>query len=647
MYYSLNDKIICKIITVIFFLITFKLYAQSSENCFLEDFRPKKARIPEAVDAVKPEDHASINITIKGDTLSKISNYVFGNAIAAWAGGGYTNSTIVNNTEILAPTLIRFPGGSWGDIYFWNGIPSDVPDSLYDGQTYNGTSADKAKVTWITGKDSWPTTPDQYYDFRDKVYAEGLITVNYGYARYGLSDDPVATAAHLAADWVRYDEGRTKFWEIGNESGGPWEAGYYIDTTTNKDGQQALISGELYGKHFKVFVDSMKAAAEEIESTIYIGGQVIHFDASTSWNAPDRKWNEGFFQEVGDKADFYVMHNYFSSSNNINDIFNTAVSEPKKNIDFIRQDIIDKNAVSKPVAITEYNMGEGSVERAASYVNGVQSVILISEMIKNNFSMAARWLLITGEGGMFYDGSDTDYLYHPHAEFYYLTYLQKYFGDHFISSSSTNSNVLSYASKFSTGETGIIVVNTGTINHVVSIDANAIGVGDKYYIYSFTAGPDNSKFSQFVEINGYGADTNQWGPFDELDDIPANAYTVGSEIKFNSPARSIQMILIEGGNNVVAVDETNTITNNYSLNQNYPNPFNPSTVISYQLPGKGFVSLKVFDVLGREVNTLVNDFRNAGKYSIQFNAENLSSGTYFYQFRTGNFIETKKMLLIK
>ena len=86
---------------------------------------------------------------------------------------------------------------------------------------------------------------------------------------------------------------------------------------------------------------------------------------------------------------------------------------------------------------------------------------------------------------------------------------------------------------------------------------------------------------------------------------------------------------------------------NYSLSQNYPNPFNPSTSISYHLPVNGFVTLKVYDVLGDEVATLVNGEKHAGEYEIEFDAANLSSGVYFYQLQAGSLVETKKMLLLK
>ena len=92
----------------------------------------------------------------------------------------------------------------------------------------------------------------------------------------------------------------------------------------------------------------------------------------------------------------------------------------------------------------------------------------------------------------------------------------------------------------------------------------------------------------------------------------------------------------------------------FRLEQNYPNPFNPSTTIKFSIPnvisteGRNLnVSLKVYDVLGNEVETLVNEFRNAGSYEIDFNATSLSSGVYFYQIKAGPFIQTKKMILTK
>jgi len=109
----------------------------------------------------------------------------------------------------------------------------------------------------------------------------------------------------------------------------------------------------------------------------------------------------------------------------------------------------------------------------------------------------------------------------------------------------------------------------------------------------------------------------------------------------------------------VSVDnkELDLIPNQFALEQNYPNPFNPTTTIKYSIPSDGFVALKIFNALGEEVTTLVDEFKLAGNYKINFsaiggsasggNAYNLNSGIYFYKLHAGTFIETKKMLLLK
>lgn len=91
----------------------------------------------------------------------------------------------------------------------------------------------------------------------------------------------------------------------------------------------------------------------------------------------------------------------------------------------------------------------------------------------------------------------------------------------------------------------------------------------------------------------------------------------------------------------------NEIPEKFNLSQNYPNPFNPVTNISFSLPKSGFVSLKVFDVMGREVASLVNKDVTAGSYTVDFDASRLSSGVYFYRLTSGEFSDTKKLMLIK
>jgi hypothetical protein len=93
-------------------------------------------------------------------------------------------------------------------------------------------------------------------------------------------------------------------------------------------------------------------------------------------------------------------------------------------------------------------------------------------------------------------------------------------------------------------------------------------------------------------------------------------------------------------------DKTNVIRK-YALNQNFPNPFNPTTVIQYQLPTDGFVSLIIYNILGERVHTLVDAYKTSGKYSISINGSELKSGVYFYRLSTPDYSATKRMTLIK
>jgi len=84
-----------------------------------------------------------------------------------------------------------------------------------------------------------------------------------------------------------------------------------------------------------------------------------------------------------------------------------------------------------------------------------------------------------------------------------------------------------------------------------------------------------------------------------------------------------------------------------ALQQNYPNPFNPSTTITFSLPHSASASVRVYDILGREVATLLNGYTTSGTHEVQFNAANLPSGVYTYRLTSGNFREVRKMLLMK
>ena len=104
---------------------------------------------------------------------------------------------------------------------------------------------------------------------------------------------------------------------------------------------------------------------------------------------------------------------------------------------------------------------------------------------------------------------------------------------------------------------------------------------------------------------------------------------------------------ILGKKNYEQLELSNVGVKEYALDQNYPNPFNPSTIIVFQLPSEGLVTLKVYDILGNEVAILINEQKPQGRYEVNFNASNLASGVYIYKLQAGDFVSSKKMILIK
>ena len=529
-------------------LMSGTLWGQNGPNCFLEDFEPKDAVIPAAVNYPRTTAVPTATVTIDyTDTLSWISKYIFGNAIAVWVSPDINNPTVIGQLQELLPTLIRFPGGSWSNIYFWNGNPGDLPQTVPNSEGV-------MEQFYPQFGPQLATTFDRYMDMRDQIESQGLITINYGYARYGLSERPAEQAAHLAAEWVREDNGRTKFWEIGNENAGPWEAGWRINTSTNQDGQPEIITGELYGQHFRIFADSMRKAATETGAEIYIGAQIIHYDATGSWNEVEWDWNESVFAEVGDAADFYVIHNYFGGGSTPGSYLDNIITTINDMHEFILQDIDDKDAAPRPVALTEWNMDDNDGNVKTSIINGLQGVLGMSEMAKLGYGMSCRWLLANwNTDGMFYHGDNSSIpAWSPRPAFFYLYYLQKYMGSFFLNSEVSGSdNIKVYPTLFNTGEIGVVVVNKGETDEAVKIDLSNTNYGNKLYYYSLTGGNDDSDYSKMVYVNDSGPDPNRWGPLENLETIEARSDTLLYPIKINSPRFSVQYILIQAGDSIM------------------------------------------------------------------------------------------------
>lgn len=526
----------------------------ATQGFFMDAWQPKTFTAPSAaVSATKPAAGSIFANVDYSKVVSKVSKYMFGNNTNPYMGQYVTEPVLMSSLTALAPNILRFPGGSLSDIYFWDGVtPADAPAELLDA---SGKSSPAGY--WYGNKtDSWTFSLDNYYKVLQQTNSTGIITVNYGYARYGTGVNPVAAAAHLAAQWVRYDKGRTRFWEIGNENYGSWEAGNRINPAANKDGQPERITGAIYGTHFKVYADSMRKAAAEVGNTdIKIGIVLTEDDEKKNTSVITQNWNSGLFAQAGNSPDFFVVHNYYTPSGQ-NSADNVILATPTpvtaSMASWVKTSITNAGVTSKPIALDEWNIFATGSKQMVSNVAGVHAAMTLGEAIKNQFGMACRWDLGNGwdsgnDHGLFNVGDEPGATkWNARPAFYYLYFFQKYFGDRMVTSTVTgSSDILSYASSFTSGQAGTVLVNKGSADHIVTIKLTNFAAGTKYYYYTLNGGSDNGAFSQKVFVNGTGPTGTSGGPA-SYGTMAANSADIAGGITVNVPARGAVFLIAEG-----------------------------------------------------------------------------------------------------
>ncbi|HRU93484.1 MAG TPA: alpha-L-arabinofuranosidase, partial [Candidatus Marinimicrobia bacterium] len=357
-------------IIILGFGIRILVGAEPPQGFFLYDFQPKKATIPTFREVTLTLSRPTVTVEIEiGDTLTKVPQYIYGHNANVYMTQMVNEPTLIGYLKQLAPQILRYPGGNLSNLFFWNNRPSQLPEDVPD-PLYGGVEKPYREEFWFGRNDTAITlSVDNYYKMLEMTNCSGLICVNYSYARYGKGENPVATAAKYAADWVRYDNGRTKYWEIGNENFGNWQAGYKINTADNKDGQPEIITGELYGQHFKVFADSMRAAARSIGAEIKLGAGLL--ESAHDWHTPTEKtWNSGFFKQAGDAADFFVIHSYYTPWNensSAGTILNSAIPVTQEMMTFMQETARINEVKMKPVGLTEWNIFAVGSKQQVSY----------------------------------------------------------------------------------------------------------------------------------------------------------------------------------------------------------------------------------------------------------------------------------------
>ena len=150
---------------------------------------------------------------------------------------------------------------------------------------------------------------------------------------------------------------------------------------------------------------------------------------------------------------------------------------------------------------------------------------------------------------------------------------------------------------------------------------------------------NNTDWTSNSKVNGTSASGKTWHRHRDND---AGCSLIGGSTYSTRPNVCLEINMLMGTQNI-----SSNIPNKFSLEQNYPNPFNPVTKIQYSIAKTSHAKLKIYDILGREMVTLVNEVKSPGVYVVDFNGSHLASGVYYYRLEAGDFVNVKKMLLIK
>jgi len=456
-----------------------------------------------------------------------------------------TNTTIsIDTTQVIAPVLatqigvnanfrsgnslvnrsglytnfgaFRYPAGSGSDMYFWDG---NIP-SYTNG--YSGTNNRFLDAA-------------HYQQFLQAAGGQATVVANYAYARLGETaagtrEARLSQAAAYAGGFVDRLNNQlntnARYWEIGNECYGPWENGYNVNGS--------IITGKEYGEDFRVFVDSMKIA----DPTIKIGAAMSH---------NRYYWNKDVMKEIENKADYLIFHHY---------VTNIASAAGAKNaIQAIEDDILElqlfaKEYTSKPFGYYPVNMTEYNSQgyHTTTMANGLFTTQMIATFIKNRVNLASIWVNewyvnnnethgILSKG----DANQADYTARPsYIPFYYYP---KAFGSKMVQAEvSGDPDIVAFASKFDTGETGLIVLNYSDVPKVFSLDFTQQSTYDiiyRYEIYADNIDEGNTKFY----VNGQTSTTTGGGPVDLDAVLPYQAAFQNNNV-FTAHAYSINFITI-------------------------------------------------------------------------------------------------------
>ena len=528
---------------------------EGNPGFFLDDWEEKKnPSIKYSTINLKTEKSPTVNSSIDfSKPLTKISKYIFGNNLGHWSNRKFLEQdNFIFRLKNIGTSVVRFPGGNASNDYFWDAAslsqcPEGTPSIIYKSD-FKKTTPPK-----LANQGNFRTRPVDYYELLMRTKSTGSICVNYSMALYSEIENEekrVELAAEYAAAWVKDANIKRglgiKFWEIGNENWGKWQAGYNVK-------ERGLIDPKKYGQHCRVFIKKMK----EVDPSIKIG--VVGYQKPKSKNPIQKNWNQMVIPEIIDHADFYILHDYyakFGAKLTANEMLN-AVDTTYSHIKVVNEAIekyTDKNGNHLPIALTEFNTRSNATISKndgicnVSHTAGIFFSHALGEIIRQGYGMAMMWDLENGyhdgkDHGMFSSSKEKDVNWlTPHPSYYHYYMYNNFFGDQYYESTTSNKSIRVHSSTFSSGEVGLVIVNISNKNEVLKINLNNIKVGEKAGVYEiYNEDPGSRK----TGINGEFSVVNAGGP-EKPSKIKANTINLeNNTFKIELKPYSTNYILIE------------------------------------------------------------------------------------------------------
>lgn len=453
-------------------------------------------------------------VTLKVDaaaTVAPVTPWHFGNNVAWWnSKDWFLHPDRLEKARQSGIRFWRFPGGSSSDEYVWDGNYGSFDTvGKEGGGRRSHMNAD------------WAVDTDDFIEFCRQTGSQAIVTVNYGISRV----EGVERAADLAARWVEYFNKKKKFkvwyWEIGNENYGPWEFGTEIEG-------KSRLRGSDYGRDFRVIAEAMR----RVDPDIYIGAVAVDTDSGDDWNGY-RWWMRDLLPHVADAADYLVLHQYFlwpfdgqgNYTNPPNEtLFDNLrkLGEARAAADAMVAKYTDRTS-PLPVALTEYNLVNASPRPTLELVNGLFTAEVLGESIRTGYVATNFWdwkngldAKLGGDHAVLSSGDPDVPEATPRPSYYAFPLYDRAFGHVMVRAESPDPTLHVYASRFSGGEVGLVVVNEREQPRTAVVEVSGFSPSGRLNGWVLSGKGLNGKHATW---NGRKGPSGGGGPF-PIDSIP-------------------------------------------------------------------------------------------------------------------------------